>query len=104
MAVDQIMKIQPSVQPERLNHEDLAAKWALWASVGYLLMFGTFGVITAIKFVIPDFFSNYDWLSWPRIRPTHVQGMIFGWLLPMYMAQFYYMVPRLTGTKLYSEK
>ena len=104
MAVDQIMKIQPSVQPERLNHEDVAAKWALWASVGYLCMFGTLGVITAIKFVIPDFFSNYDWLSWPRIRPAHVQGMIFGWLLPMYMAQFYYVVPRLTGTKLYSEK
>ena len=35
---------------------------------------------------------------------AHVQGMIFGWLLPVYMAMFYYIVPRLTGAKLRSEK
>lgn len=104
MAVQQITEMTPSAQPERIEHADIAIKWALWASIGYLLLFGVLGFIAALKFMLPDFLSNYNYLSWPRIRPAHVQGMVFGWLLPVYMALFYYMVPRLTGTRLYSEK
>ena len=106
MAVQQIMRMQPSDQTgtERLQHEDTAVKWALWAGVAYLCLFGTLGIIAAFKFIIPDLFYGFNWLSWPRIRPAHVQGMVFGWLLPIYMAMFYYIVPRLTGAKLFSEK
>ncbi len=104
MAVQQIMRMQPAQETERLQHEDLAAKWALWTGIGYLVLFGVIGLIAAIKFVIPDLFYGFNWLSWPRIRPVHVQGMIFGWALPVFMSMFYYMVPRLTGTKLWSEK
>jgi cytochrome c oxidase cbb3-type subunit 1 len=105
MAVQQIMRMQPGQSgSERVQHEDIAVKWALWAGVGYLCLFGLIGFIAAVKFVIPDLFGPINWLSWPRIRPAHVQGMIFGWLLPIYMSMFYYIVPRLTGTKLWSEK
>lgn len=106
MAVQQIMNMRPpnSAGGEKLQHEDLAMKWALWAGVGYLCLFGIFGFIAALKFVVPDLFYGVNWLSWPRIRPAHVQGMIFGWLLPIYMCLFYYIVPRLCGTKLFSEK
>ena len=99
------MNMRPPAQPDgRVEHEDVAVKWALWAGVGYLVLFGTLGFIAALKFVVPDLFYGFNWLSWPRIRPAHVQGMIFGWLLPVYMAMFYYIVPRLTGAKLRSEK
>ena len=100
------MRMQPSPASgtERIEHEDTAVKWAMWAGVAYLCLFGVLGIIAAFKFIIPDLFYGFNWLSWPRIRPAHVQGMIFGWLLPIYQAMFYYIVPRLTGTKLYSEK
>ncbi len=100
------MRMQPSPSDgaDRIEHEDIAVKWAVWAGIGYLCLFGLIGVIAAIKFVVPDLFYGFNWLSWPRIRPAHVQGMIFGWLLPVYMSMFYYIVPRLTGAKLYSEK
>ena len=104
MAVQQIMRMQPAVEAERIEHEDLAAKWALWAGVGYLVLFGVIGLIASVKFMVPDLFYGFNWLSWPRIRPVHVQGMIFGWALPVFMSMFYYMVPRLTGTKLWSER
>ena len=105
MAVQQIMRMQPPADAtERVQHEDTAVKWALWLSIVYVCLFGTLGIIAAIKFVIPDLFWGVDWMSWPRIRPAHVQGMIFGWLLPVYMSMFYYMIPRLCGTKLYSDK
>ena len=70
----------------------------------FCVLFGVIGFIAAVKFIVPDLFYGFNWLSWPRIRPVHVQGMIFGWLLPIFMCLFYYMVPRLTGTKLWSEK
>jgi len=99
------MRMQPAaVETERVQYEDVAMKWALWAGIGYLCLFGILGLLAAIKFLMPDLFYGVNWLSWPRIRPAHVQGMIFGWLLPVYMSMFYYMVPRLCGTKLFSEK
>jgi cytochrome c oxidase cbb3-type subunit 1 len=105
MAVQQIMKMQPASDgAERIEHEDLAAKWGVWAGVAFLVLFGIFGFVAALKFLVPDLFYGFNWLSWPRIRPVHVQGMIFGWLLPVFMGLFYYMVPRLCGTKLWSEK
>ncbi len=53
--------------------------------------------------MVPDLFWSVDWMSWARIRPVHVQGMIFGWLMPVYMSMFFYMIPRLCGTKLFSD-
>lgn len=104
MAVAQIQAMQPPAKPERVQYDDTGVKWALWAGTTYLCLFGILGIITAIKFVMPGLFEGVNWLSWPRIRPAHVQGMIFGWLLPIYMSMFYYMIPRLCGTPLWSNK
>ena len=41
---------------------------------------------------------------WVRIRPAHVNGVVFGWLVPIAYAMFFYMIPRLCGTPLYSER
>ena len=90
MAVQQISRMQPPAEAaERVRHEDTAVKWALWVAVTYVCLFGILGVIAAVKFVVPDLFWSVNWMSWPRIRPAHVQGMIFGWLLPVYMCLFY---------------
>jgi cytochrome c oxidase cbb3-type subunit I len=43
-------------------------------------------------------------LSFGRIRPIHTNGVLFGWLLAADMGLCYYMVPRLAGVKLFSEK
>ena len=82
----------------------MRAKWALWAGSAFWSCSALSGLIASLKFLIPDLFYGFNWLSWPRIRPVHVQGMIFGWALPVFMCLFYYMIPRLTGTKLWSEK
>ena len=44
------------------------------------------------------------YLSYGRLRPLHVNGMLFGWLLAADMGLTYYIVPRLCGVKLWSEK
>jgi cbb3-type cytochrome oxidase subunit 1 len=104
MAVQEAYQAPTQAPIEKLHHSDEAAKWFLTTALVGLVVFGTFGLITAIKFVFPGLFNGVSWLAWPRIRPTHVQGVIFGWLVPVAYSMFFYMIPRLCGTTLYSEK
>jgi cytochrome c oxidase cbb3-type subunit 1 len=104
MAVQQIMQMQPASEPEPLVHSDEGAKWWITLSLISLVTFGTFGFITAVKFVVPGLFNGVDWLAWPRIRPAHVNGVVFGWLVPISFGLYSYMIPRLCGTKFYSER
>ena len=103
MAVQQIMQMEPSAEPEKLVHADEGAKWWIGFSLVALVTFGTFGLITAIKFIVPGLFNGIDWLAWPRIRPAHVNGVVFGWLVPVAFGLYSYIIPRICGTKLYSE-
>jgi cytochrome c oxidase cbb3-type subunit 1 len=104
MAVQQIMQMQPSSFPDKLTHSDEGAKWWIGFSLGALVLFGTLGLITAVKFVVPGLFNGVDWLTWPRIRPAHVNGVVFGWLVPCAFGLYSYIIPRICGTTLHSEK
>jgi cbb3-type cytochrome c oxidase subunit I len=97
------MQMQPASETYKIEHSDEAAKWFVGVALGFLCLFGIFGLTTAIKFVFPGLFNGVNFLEWARIRPAHVNGVIFGWIVCIDMAMFTYFVPRLTGTKLYSE-
>ena len=43
------------------------------------------------------------YLSFGRLRPTHVNLAIFGWLSQVYMGGIFYILPRLTRARLFSE-
>ncbi len=43
-------------------------------------------------------------INFGRPRPAHVNVAIFGWLSMCYAASMLYIVPRLTGVKLYGER
>ena len=85
-------------------HEDATAKWFLISSVTYFFIVGIIAVIIAGKFVWPDLMGTMPWLTYGRLRPLHVNGMLFGWLLAADMGLAYYIIPRLCGVKLWSEK
>ena len=85
-------------------HEDATAKWFLISSVTYFFIVGIIAVIIAGKFVWPDLMGTMPWLTYGRLRPLHVNGMLFGWLLAADMGLAYYVIPRLCGVKLWSEK
>lgn len=87
-----------------LVHEDITARWFMLSSVSYFFIVGIIALIIAAKFVIPDLMGTVPWLTYGRLRPLHVNGMLFGWLLAADMALTFYMIPRLCGVKLWSEK
>lgn len=101
----QFSKAEVATVPEgALVHDDATAKWFLVSSVAYFFIVGIIAVIIAAKFVWPDLMGTMSWLTYGRLRPLHVNGMLFGWLLAADMGLAYYVIPRLCGVKLWSEK
>ncbi|MBX7223524.1 MAG: cbb3-type cytochrome c oxidase subunit I [Blastocatellia bacterium] len=104
-----------AAQPEQMSvaaksaaadsiHQDTTAKLFLLSSITYFFIVGVIALMIAAKFVWPGLMGNSPFLTYGRLRPLHVNGMLFGWLLAADMGLTYYLVPRLCGVKLWSEK
>jgi cbb3-type cytochrome c oxidase subunit I len=85
-------------------HQDRVAKGFMLSAMVWLLIAITLGLIQAIEFISPDFAAGIPWLVFPRIRQVHVNGLAFGWLSMAMIGGWYYVLPRLTRTKIYSER
>jgi cytochrome c oxidase cbb3-type subunit I len=85
-------------------HEDTTAKWFLISSIMYFFIVGIIAITIAAKFVWPGLMGTIPIFTYGRLRPLHVNGMLFGWLLAADMGLTYYVIPRLCGVKLWSEK
>ena len=67
-------------------------------------MVATFmGLLGATELVAPDLVKDVGWLTFGRIRPIHVNLVIFGFAGPGLFAGGLYIVPRLLRTELFSE-
>ncbi len=84
-------------------YKDRAAKLFIGSAVVWLVFAITLGLLQAIEFIAPDFAAGIPWLVFPRLRQVHVNGLAFGWLSMAMVGCWYYIVPRLTRTKLFSE-
>ncbi len=85
------------------QHRDETAKVMTYSAICWLVFAITLGLIQAIEFIAPDSFAGIAWLVFPRIRQAHVNGLAFGWLSMAMVAGWYYIVPRLTKSEIYSE-
>jgi cbb3-type cytochrome c oxidase subunit I len=84
---------------------DGAAKHWILSSIFWLTVVDLFGLVLATEFISPEAFGGISWLAFSRIRPAHVNGVIFAWLSMMYWGALFYMLPRLTGTRgMWSER
>jgi cbb3-type cytochrome c oxidase subunit I len=87
------------------EHTDRATKVWLYSSIVWLTIVDLFGLILALELISPNLFAGVPWLLFSRVRPLHVNGVIFAWLSMMYWGALFYMIPRLTGkTSMWSEK
>ena len=90
----------------RLNDDvvdrELTRKW-LASGFLWLLLFPTVGVILSTKFTYPEFLGSHPWLTFGRIRPIHVNGVIWGAFSTLFIGLCHYIVPRLCGVRLWNE-
>ncbi|MGZ4409260.1 MAG: cbb3-type cytochrome c oxidase subunit I, partial [Gaiellaceae bacterium] len=84
---------------------DRAARHWFLSAIFWLTVVDLFGLVLATEFVTPEAFGGISWLSFSRIRPAHVSGVILAWLTMMYFGALFYLLPRLIGTRgMWSER
>lgn len=87
---------------DELVNRPLVKAW-IWWSLVWLTVFPIVGVLVSIKFHNPEFLDGLPWLTFGRLRPVHVNGVIFGSFSTVFLGLLYYVVPRLCGVRMYKE-
>ena len=73
--------------------------WLYWGML-WLLLAPSIGVAPSGLFNFPDYLgSNNLGLTFGRLRPVHVNGVIFGAFSSLFIGECYYLVPRLCGVR-----
>lgn len=72
---------------------------SVWIIFGVLM-----GLTLASQFVFPDLFRGVSWLVFSRLRQAHTNTVMFAFLSGSMMGAWLYVVPHLTGRKLWSER
>ena len=103
MAVAEAALRNATRRNDELVNADLVRKWLAWG-LGWLLLFPTIGVIISTKFNYPEFLGDTAWLTFGRLRPIHVNGVIWGAFSTLFIGLCHYLVPRLCGVRLWKER
>ncbi len=64
----------------------------------------TLGMIAAGYLIAPDFLANVEYIHFGRVRPMHINAVLFGFVTPGLLAAAFYYFPRLLRTELFSHK
>jgi len=72
---------------------------AVWFVVGTVL-----GLIASHEMTMPDLFAGIPWLTWSRVRPAHVNTVLYGFLATSYWGAWYFILPRIFKTPLQTNR
>ncbi|MEA2622312.1 MAG: cytochrome c oxidase cbb3-type subunit [Chloroflexota bacterium] len=87
------------------DYADRATRIWIFSSIFWLGFVDLIGLVMALELVEPNLFGGIPWLLFSRIRPIHVNGVIFAWLSAVFMGGIFYMLPRLLGLReMWSER
>jgi cytochrome c oxidase cbb3-type subunit 1/cytochrome c oxidase cbb3-type subunit I/II len=86
---------KPEVHPAAVAFGLTSAFWFAFAT--------SIGMMAAGYLIAPDFMANISWLQFGRIRPIHVNLVLFGFVTPGLLAAALYYVPKLGRTRLFSQ-
>ena len=77
--------------------------WLYWGMF-WLLLTPSLGVTISTMFNYPGFLGTSLELGFGRLRPMHVNGVIFGAFSTLFIGLCYYIVPRLCGVRVVGER
>lgn len=92
-----------NAQGTSLVNRELVRAWLAWSLV-WSTLFPLVGLLVSIKFNVPEFLGEASWLTFGRLRPVHVNGVVFGAFSAPLLGLLYYMVPKLCGRPMAAER
>ena len=73
-------------------------------TAGFWMTVATFmGLLGATELIAPDLTENIGWVVFGRVRPIHVNLVLFGFVTPGLLGAAFYYLPRLLRAELFSE-
>jgi cytochrome c oxidase cbb3-type subunit 1 len=87
---------------EGLVNVGVVRGWLLWGFF-WSVFAPLVGILVSLKFNFPNFL-NTEYSVFGRLRPVHINGVIFAFFSSMAMGLIYYMVPKITGVRMYGER
>jgi cytochrome c oxidase cbb3-type subunit I len=89
---------------ERRRIEDRSSRAPAFAFISsamlWLVLGSVFGLMSALKFQAPDWLASSALLTFGRVRPVHLNLVIYGWLSMAGIGVALWMLPRLLKTEL----
>ena len=100
--------VDPAVmRPEDLDtrlRADLSSRRVVLLSFAsalvWLLVGSLFGDVASVKLHAPDWLVQQGWLTFGRVRPAHLNAMIYGWASLAMVGVSCWLLPRLVHTEL----
>ena len=80
-----------------------AVKLFIYSAAFWVLVADFIGLVASLQFINPQWSENISYLTFGRLRPIHVNGVLFGWLSMAQVGAAFYMIPRLCGNRLWNE-
>lgn len=74
--------------------------WMLSSAVVWLVLGSLAGLVVSIKFHQPDWLTQQAWLTFGRLRPVHLNAVIYGWTSMAGVGVSLWLMPRLLKTEL----
>ena len=93
-----------SAEPQTLESSYTTAKGFALTSAFWMMVATFYGLLGATELVAPDLTENMGGIVFGRVRPTHVNLVLFGFVTPGLLSAAFYFIPRLLRTRLYSER
>src|SRR5260221_6492284 len=53
--------------------------WYYASAVCWLLLGSSLALVAAVKMHTPSFLVGWEWITFGRVRPAHLNTMIYGW-------------------------
>ena len=93
-----------STPDQKLEPSYATAKAFTLTSAFWFAVATSLGLIGAGYLIAPDFLANIEYIHFGRVRPMHVNSVLFGFVTPGLLAAAFYYFPKLLRTELFSEK
>lgn len=92
---------EPFPDLDSLIDRELILKWLYWG-LFWLMFAPSVGALASSLFNYPDYLGTSKYLTFGRLRPMHVNGVIFGAFSTLFIGLCYYVLPRLCGVRVWN--
>lgn len=99
--VEPLLSRFPRILPTK---PDTAARYALYSAIAWFTLWMLFAATVAAKLIWPKLFHQYGFLSYGRLQQVQSNLLSWGVLLMGGVGAAFAIVPRVLGTKLWSER